>query len=138
MRLEPLSEKNCRTSEKFAFNFLMNLSHRYRIFKIVNGFADFFIRKKGRLRKNTVSKAQNFKRNTIIECKEVLKGGKYSNIDMAIVELLTADKMLGGDNELWIICKKNIATKDEYSYSKLWKRILNIHDIKVTELEAKP
>jgi hypothetical protein len=122
LRLIPFHKGECLNGERWALEFLLPLKIKYHVYKIENGFADFYLKKKnGSLWYNLK------KKNMIFVLKKVL------NSDSAIksaVKLVTSNTLLGGNNDLCVVTEIN-----QLDPNHTIAQAFTVLDIKIIELK---
>ena len=127
--LVPLEEAKIRKEEKFAQKFLEGFAIKYDVYRLKKAFADYMIICQTPTNPNT--------KNIIIECKQFLW---RKNFYQACLELLCADRLLTGNNALWIVCTRfyNMTSSRGKRYENAtFLKILDMLGIKVVELKTK-
>lgn len=123
LKLIPFHKGDCLSGERWGLDFLLPLKIKYHVYRIENGFADFYLKKKnGNLWYNLKRK------NIIFIFKRVL------NPDSAIksaLRLVTSNTLLGGNNDLCVVTEINQLDPD-HTISKAFT-VLNIKIIKLEE-----
>lgn len=98
-KIVPFHKGICETSQRWALSFLLPLKTRYDVYKIEDGYGDFYLKKK------KLPLWNDPKRNNIIFILEKSLGPDSART--STLKIVACNSLLGDHNDLYILTEKN-------------------------------